>query len=108
MNAGLDYLLQVDGANLQMGSTEPVQGSIGRIFNFHPNGNPHEPGVSFTLIVELGANLPGPTIHVKATAKNAFGVGNFHGSRIGYAQQQLDKNGDYIRTSREIQGVQAL
>jgi hypothetical protein len=100
VQAGQHYLLKVDGANFEMGTTEPKMGSLGTIFAWTPV--PGQPAKSFTLIVELGANLPGPTVHVMATANNSYAAANLANSRIRFWQS----NGN--QTSREVLGIQAL
>jgi hypothetical protein len=67
---GQDYLLDVDGEPFSYeGKDEPKYGGIGTIFDW-------KGGDSFTLIVELGTNLPGPKIYVKATTDNGYNAGN--------------------------------
>jgi hypothetical protein len=90
---GQDYLLDVDGEPFSHGGEDyPKFGGIGTIFDWKGGG-------SFTLIVELGTNMPGPKIHVKAHTDNGYSAGNLADSRIRYVQE----NGE--RTSREVLAI---
>ena len=100
MTNGKHYLLTVAKPNFVIGTTDPKMGDLGSIIDWSPQ--PGAPGKSFTLVVETGANLPGPTVHVMATKTNAYGPGNLAGSRIRYRQT----NG--VQTSRAVLGLQAL
>jgi hypothetical protein len=91
---GQDYMLSVDGEPFS-GNDEPKFGGLGTIFDW-------KGGDSFTLIVELGANLPGPKIHVKATRDNSYNAGNLADSRIRYVKK------DGQTTSREVLAMSRL
>jgi hypothetical protein len=90
---GQDYMLDVDGEPFSDdGKDEPKYGGMGTIFDW-------KGGNSFTLIVELGTNLPGPKIHVKATTDNGYNADNLAGSRIRYVQK------DGQSASRAVLGI---
>ncbi|MBI2187398.1 MAG: hypothetical protein HYU37_09825 [Acidobacteria bacterium] len=93
MRKNPEYLLKLDSAP----SFDPKDGDISTIYDWSG-------GTSFTVISIVSSKSPwAATVHVRATADNAYGSSNFANSRLRYNSADRTR-----QESREIIGVTPL